>query len=1359
MTEPRKPDDESPKPEDPHGLVEDIQHEIEEVVGHVPRPIRWTVGKLVRLAALVLAGLVSLVLLTAVLYVINRTEWAAGELSLIVNQALASRSDVTIELGDVKGNPFTGLRVLRPRIQFREGDQPPLLTAPEMRLRYSAWALVTGGSGSIVVEIDHPVIRLGRSADGKLRLPSWKPSPVRGRARGLEFALRVRDGELFTPDTVARIGGLDLDARAATGPQTRFEVRSLRWARGPFGSVLERCALEVASSDSVRVQVKELRTPDVVLRGRAAWVAGAGEAILHLDVDRVRWRWLHRVTGRHDLDVPGEARLVVEARGGRAMSGRFEARGVWDSLAADAQGGFVWRPGRLRVEPLVAHSLAGDLDGEVTWSGKSWEITAELRRGDPSRWSIIGLRDWPAGDLNGRFRYAVETHRLKSARLDARLAPSEWTGWRADSGTVDVDFTPVGPDSFRVRALRRGGEMTLKALTDSTGWSGDYALERYPLDEWPDGRASGIRGTLASGRGMAQSHRGHLRVTGALEGAVTDWLGIHTARWRMSEMRGALLPLPDLEADVRLEDLVFLTVHWDSVTVPIHVGGGTVRLPRLRAFAGDTVLSLSSRADWDAQGWRMTSDSASVRSGQFHWTAEPPMRLSGDRHGVGFDRLVATDGDSRLTMEGRWAGVGGAFDWVARAERLDLGRLGFPPAWELTGSAGAELRVTGSAGDPRWDLRARASRPGARGQRVDSLRLEIDGGPSRLEVRDARAMLDGGMLSLTGEVTDVARAWPDTLTGDGVARWIADASQWHGLVRAERLPLERLVNAAAPDRGLTGRGSGALEIDGRPLAPNLTWNLEAAPAAWGDYRLDGAVAQGHYRDGRLEVSQLRMTRGSVVSTITGSMPLRLAVGRRPELPEEPMEWQVNLPSGDLSVVPLFVPQIGSAAGRFDVAARLGGTVRHPNLSGTARIREGRARMAGREEELEGVSADLTFDETRITLDTLSARQRKRRGAPGIVTGGGVVELTGLALKGYRINLHMHDFTALESGVYVALFDGEFVVTNGPKVGGATLPLVEGDVELRRAVVLFDFANQSQVAQIASATQPLYWLYRIQLSATDNLRWQPSGADIEFSADLRLEQTPDSLLIYGDMTALRGTYYYLSSRFAMDRVNLTFDNVGGVNPRLDVVATTRVPLAAGEEPPSGPSLGSGTGTGNVNITVTITGRAAEPVMAFGSDRADWDQSTILRSLTVGPWLGEQKNRSRAGQALADDWVTRNLNRQLSADLSHLFQGYLGDWELARESGGLFVGQGEVIVGVNTQLTRNLNLRYRQRVPGFARQTATTTPTQDPFERDVEAEYRINRFFFISSEVTKRRALTSNAATAPEFNVSLKARWEY
>ncbi len=1360
MTEPREPESESPTPEEHHGLAEDIRHEIEEVVEHVPRPLRWTVGKLLRLALLSLVGLVVVVLVTAVLYVANRTEWAAQELTLLVNQTLASRTDVVLEMGDIKGNPLTGVRVLRPRVRFRDGDQPALLEAPELRLRYSAWALATGGRRPIVLEIERPLIRLGRGPDGKLRLPAWKSAPPRGRARGLDFVVRVRQGALVTPDTVGRIDGLELDALARTGQPTRVEVRSLRWARGPFGSVLERCALAYAAGDSVHLEVRELRTRDVALRARAAWASARPEAIVHLEVDRVRWRWLSRVLRRDDLDVPGEGRAVVDARGGRALAGRFQARGVWDSLAAEVQGGFTWRDRRLRVEPLVAQSRAGDLHGTVTWARSGWEIAAQVRRGDPSRWSILGIHHWPAGDLNGRFRYAVDTRGAKHARLAAWLTSSEWTGWRADSGTVRVDFTPVGPDSFTVRAERRGGEMMLRALTDPAGWSGEYVLARYPLDEWPDGRASGIRGTLATGRGTAESHDGNLRVTGTLDGVVTDWLGIHTARWRMSEMRGALLPVPDLAATVRLEDLFFLAVHWDSVSVPLHVGDRTVALPRLTAFAGDTVLTLTARADWDPRGWRMAADSAAVRSRQFHWRAEPPLRLSGDPRGVDFDRLVAGDGEARLTIEGRWAGPGGVYDWSARAERLDLARLGFPPEWELGGSADAQLRVTGVSGDPQWEFRARSLMPGARGHRADSMQVVMGGGPSRLVVREALAVLDGGTLSATGEVTGMARAWPDTLTGEGVMRWLAEASGWTGIVRADQLVLDRLEHVAPAGRGWKGRVSGTLELGGRPGSPDLAWNVEAQPLAWGDYRLDRAVGHGRCRDGRLEVPELRMMRGGVVSTIAGAMPLRLAVGRRPEVGEAPMDWRVNLPDGDLALVPHFVPQIGWAAGRFDLTARLGGTARHPDLAGTARIREGRVRLAGREEVLEAVNADLTLDESRITLDTLSARQRKRQGAPGTVTGDGVIHLKGFALEDYRFDLQLRDFTALEAGVYGALFDGRFVVTNGPKRGGATLPLVEGDVELRRAVVLFDFANQTQVEMVAAATQPLYWVYRIQLSANDNLRWKPPQADIEFSADLRLEQTPDSLIIYGDMAGLRGSYYYLSNRFTMERVNLTFDNVGGVNPKLDIVAVTRVPKRAGTARRQGGTLGSPTESGNENITVTITGRAAEPVMTFASE-GGWDQPTILAALTYGQVGGRE---FAAGVDFADTWVTRNLNRQLSDELSDLFQGYLNDWALERESGGLFQGVGDVVIGTNVPLTRDINLRYRQRLPGLAREAGSTTaaPTTNPFERDVEAEYRINRFFYITSQLTQRRPLSTTAGTAtaaPEFNVNLKARWEY
>ena len=85
----------------------------------------------------------------------------------------------------------------------------------------------------------------------------------------------------------------------------------------------------------------------------------------------------------------------------------------------------------------------------------------------------------------------------------------------------------------------------------------------------------------------------------------------------------------------------------------------------------------------------------------------------------------------------------------------------------------------------------------------------------------------------------------------------------------------------------------------------------------------------------------------------------------------------------------------------------------------------------------------------------------------------------------------------------------------------------------------------------------------------------------------------------------------------------------------------------------------------------------------------------------------------------------------------------------------------MVGVGTQLSNQFIVRYHQLVPGTSGGYATT-PNETLVERDIEAEYRINRFFYVTSQLTQKRTATGTATSAsetPDFNVSLKARWEY
>ena len=1348
------PGDEQDPPH--HDLGEEIAHEIAEVVEHVPEPVRWTIGKLVRLTLISIVGLVILAAVSIALYFAHRTELVAKEVSLVLNQALAQHSDVELVIRDIRGNPTSGFRVISPSVRFRDGNLPPLLEAGSMKIGYSLWGLMAGKQRSIEVEFDHPVIHLSRDKDGHIRVPRWEgKSNPSARAKAVRVHLVLHDAEVVMPEPEMSVHQANLDAVALTAPG-RVDVALLDWKQGPYATRLDGLRGHAELSDSVRIQITELKSPELALSGAMTWARSGGARRVRAHIDRVRWPLLARVFDNKTFNVPGQASGDLDVIGDKKWSGAFRASIDWDSLKGQGRGQFDYASGQLAVVPLEFDSPAGNLRGRLDWSHRGWQIAADVGHGDPTRWAAIHITGWPAGDLNGAFRYAVDTRtRAVNARLQANLGSSMLARWRADSAWVAVEFPAGAPDSFTVRMLRRGGRFVLLGRSDREGWNGSYELARYPLDEWEDGRKSGLRGTLMTGAGTVMSHPGGLFVTGDLAGTQTDWLGIHAADWHLPDVRGRLLPTPDLETGVRLANAMYLGIHFDSARAGIHVGDGRVALDSVRAAGGDTVVATAGQVTFGAHGWNAALSSLRATSNQFDWSSDGVVEMHGDSKNTTFDRFQARDGEARIAITGQWAGAGGRYDWHGTARGLELGRIGLPREWELRGRVNADLEVQGTSGDPRWKLEATASAPATRGHAADSLALALAGAPARLDVTDFQYYLKGGRLSLKGRAEGMARLWPDTLVADHVVRWIGTASSWQGTAEAHELPLDRLGGIAQAANGASGNLSGRAEFRGSPAQPVIDLQATLKPGGWKEYRADEIAARASYANQRLEVADLRVTRGGVESHVHGAMPLALALTRRPEVPDQPMSWSVEAMNGDLAVIGAFIPQIGYAAGRFDLHGTVGGTPRQPTLQGTARVHDASVRLAAREELLEGVRADFHLEPSRITLDSLIARE----GQHGRVRASGRVDLDGLRLKDYVFDLDLRDFTASDAGLYAAAFDGRFTVTNGIRLHGVTLPMVTGAANVKNAAILFDFSNQSETQQIAAATQPLFWTYRIQVEASNHLDWRPPEGDIEFNADLNLEQTRDSLLIFGEMHALRGTYWYLSNKYTVQGADLTFDNVEGANPLLDVTATTRVlPTFPEDRQTDKPQPHE--------ITVRIHGRANRPVIEFSDTdphgELAWDQSQILREITA-PGLGSRLSTAVANPL--DSYVTQAINRSLSADLSRAFGGYVSDWSLERDRGGLFGGSGEVIVSAGSQISNRLSVRYSQRLPGFAQNVVTeplTPAGTNLFERQVQAEYRLSRFIYLTTDLSQRRASGSTSVTptnTPDYNVNLKARWEY
>jgi autotransporter translocation and assembly factor TamB len=350
---------------------------------------------------------------------------------------------------------------------------------------------------------------------------------------------------------------------------------------------------------------------------------------------------------------------------------------------------------------------------------------------------------------------------------------------------------------------------------------------------------------------------------------------------------------------------------------------------------------------------------------------------------------------------------------------------------------------------------------------------------------------------------------------------------------------------------------------------------------------------------------------------------------------------------------------------------------------------------------------------------------------------------------YEFKLAMQNFTAVDP-LYIATFDGDFVVSEGPVIHGQMVPFVwSDDVRLQRAVVFYDFTKPNEGALVEASTRPLQWVYDLHVKAKNNLRWTPSDADIEFDADLFVRQSPDTLLLFGDLHALRGWYDFLSTRFTITQANLTFDDVGGLDPLVDVIATTRFSAV----PSSGTEASQ-----RYTVTVTIQGRSKEPTIEFASDPATLDEARILQQITIGAGGGAGVAAGIGGSL--DSYLTRQLNRQLSGEMQRVFRGYLNELEINRE-GGLFSGEGDVVMTVGGQIAPNLGLRYQQRITSGTNTEVSPVAQSDLFDRNIEAEYRLNRFISLTSGLVQRRATGSTASASPtsEYNVGLRARWEY
>jgi hypothetical protein len=154
---------------------------------------------------------------------------------------------------------------------------------------------------------------------------------------------------------------------------------------------------------------------------------------------------------------------------------------------------------------------------------------------------------------------------------------------------------------------------------------------------------------------------------------------------------------------------------------------------------------------------------------------------------------------------------------------------------------------------------------------------------------------------------------------------------------------------------------------------------------------------------------------------------------------------------------------------------------------------------------------------------------------------------------------------------------------------------------------------------------------------------------------------------------------------------------------------------------------------------------------------FSETEIIGALAFGSFNTRQSKDSGALAASAGGtYLLRELNRQIP-ELTPL----LADLELTQQSVGGSSGSNVLVptVGVKRYLTPELRLGYSQ-IVGTAPSGATNLQV-----RDLGAEYRISRIFYLTGEILERRSggsssvTTSSSQSSLEYNLDVRARHEY
>ena len=1279
------------------------------------------------------------------------------EIVVMLNRQIGTDS-TRLEVERVSGTLFRGALLDRPRLIVTTPDGPVTwASARSIRVDYDLIGLLFNKDRSLTAVIDSPVVALVHDKQGEILFPRFASHPSRGGAGGTtRVAIAMKNGILSLDWQRLRFTQVQGSGVLTSGPgQSTLVLDGLSGMPDPSararGRVRAKGAMTVIGS-SLRVDPLEVAYGDSKVRARVDWDLAKGRAadgLLRLDPLRLGDVSGLVGAGQTDGRLRGEISFNGTPTDGQAtacLSGNVNGEPL-DTLAvtaalaprvvtftglrvrvrhAEATGGGTWHPGALVQASITFHgidpaaipwwkapegmpvgALAGTARLTVREGRPRTSLAAQVAL-DESRFGRVEIRqgllhvgtpgdgsavldsswvDVPGGRLTGRARIGkdetLDAHVIAAidnlAAMDSLLAPLTAESGR---GRVTADLTGKlqGPD-FTARASLWSGKLTNGMAYDSLN-----AVATGRLGAHGTAHASlAARGIRAEGRPL-----GNVAADVAFGPKIVIERYVQTQGDSTLAFRGTLTP-GKRETEAVLDSLVLTagTVRFRN-TEPVHlvIGEGHVTTPSLPLDMRPGRADLAF--DWDVRHGRVDAD--------------------GKLTGIEVTRIpgVASSSDS------------------------------------LRGEMEGSFHVSGPLSDPALTLDARVLRPSWAGVNGDSLAVALAYTPGLLRIDGARWAADGGRATLAGTVRAPVslESWIRGLSKRDDS-WAKNAALDLNL-RVDSLDLALIAPADTSLRSLAGDATIAAHVTGTGLEPVASIRASSPRISWRGVEGSIPAAELQYADRTLRVTRFDVAQGGSVSSITGLVPVDLSFFAKERLLHDgPLQLTVRVTDADFKLASvLWNSDVAQSAGRISIMAGVSGTPHNPSVQGSVRLRDGMVRVAGREEMVNRIQLEGTFDQNELTITSATGSQ----GTKGKLTATGSWQWGGLGREAelpvvsgppgkYQFKVNATNFTVTDRETYAMQLTGTFTIANGKTVDGEEIPFITGTSTLAKGNLTLDLTTPGA----DEIELPFY--YDVNVDVPQGLFYRTVDSEVELQGQLRLLNKGEGNLALGTMTVRKGRYYLFTREIKNLSGDFIFNSLDRTDPELAVDGETTIPVDKGT-----PTV----------IKVSLTGRASQPVVHL------WDpdpnsrntQADLWKMLTYGQFtpldaaLGvePQSSTTTAGSLTLpiQAYLFRNAERWLSQS------GWIDTFDLStggRSGGEAGTGPLDVgVVGAGKYVTRDLYINYSREFSGGA-------------EQHFGAEYRVTRHLLLQGERTDRSATNAAGRPPEEYNLDLKVRLEY